>query len=343
MFKLPILILLLALQIEAAPLKSLISNMIIIGFEGTTLPKELAGYIQKNGIGGVILFAKNIKSPKQLQTLTKTLRSCDPSIMIALDQEGGLVERLNKKNGFISTDKPAQMAQKSTKEAADAYEKMAKLLYDNGINVNFAPSVDLAKNPKNTVIVKYGRSFSKDPQTVIKYASVFMHAMQKYKVLSVIKHFPGHGSSLDDSHQGFVDVSDTWGKDELIPFFALQPKAIMSAHIYNRHLDAHYPASLSKKTLSCLRDKGYEGLLISDDMQMRAISQNYDLNTTLAQAINASTDMLLFGNQLSKPTKITTLVDHIQMLVEQGKIKKAQIIKANKRINRIKKELQHER
>jgi beta-N-acetylhexosaminidase len=338
MFKLS-LFLFLSVGLCAQTLTSQIANMIIIGFEGEKVPKHLADFIQKNGIGGVILFKKNIKNPLQLRELTKRLKSLDTTIMIATDQEGGLVERLSDKNGFYHTPKPIEVADMDSETAQKIYTKMAKMLHQNGINVNFAPSVDLAKNPKNRVIAKYGRAFSADAKKVIVYGDIFMKAMEKEGVLSVLKHFPGHGSSLADSHKGFVDVSESWGKEELEPFLKLPAKMVMSAHIFNSHLDKHYPATLSKKTNAILRKSGFNGVLVSDDLQMRAISQNYDLNTTLTKAINASVDMLLFGNQLSKPIMIESLVDAIQALVEVGEIDINRIVKANRRINAIKKEL----
>jgi len=336
MFKLFVLTFL-VMTLEAKSLSSLISNMIIIGFEGETVPKNLQNYIKKHGVGGVILFSKNIKNPEQLKALTKTLKACDETIMIATDQEGGLVQRLSSKNGFISTPKPIEVSKLGEEKAKKLYTTMAKMLSQNGFNVNFAPSVDLAKNPKNKVIAKYGRAFSSKPKEVIKYADIFIQAMQKEGVLSVIKHFPGHGSSLADSHRGFVDVSESWGKEELEPFVTLKSQAVMSAHIFNKHLDEKYPATLSYKTNAMLRKSGFKGVLVSDDLQMKAISDNFDLNTTLTKAINASVDILLFGNQLSKPIMIEELVSAIEILVEKGAIKKERIEEANARINMIKK------
>ncbi len=335
MFKI-ILALFLVFSLEAKELKSLISNMIIIGFEGETVPPSLAHYIKENGIGGVILFSKNIKNPSQLKALTTSLKSLDSTIMIATDQEGGLVQRLRAKNGFFDTPKPIMIAKRGEKEAKKCYTSMAKMLSENGINLNFAPVVDLAKNPHNQVIAKYGRAFSSKSEEVIRYADIFIHAMQKEGVLSVIKHFPGHGSSLADSHKGFVDVSESWSREELEPFLELKSKAIMTAHIFNSYLDEIYPATLSQKTNALLRDSGFDGVLISDDLQMKAISKNFDLNTTLREAINASVDILLFGNQLAKPIKIKDLVTRIEAMVKRGEIKVARIKEANRRITKIK-------
>ena len=313
--------------------------MIIIGFEGEKVPQKLQNYIKENGIGGVILFSKNIKNPLQLKELTASLKACDSTIMIATDQEGGLVQRLSAKNGYFDTPKAIEMPNLGEKEVKLRYTNMAEILSQSGINVNFAPSVDLAKNPKNRVIAKYGRAFSADPNEVIKYADIFISVMEKEGVLCVIKHFPGHGSSLEDSHKGFVDVSASWGREELEPFLQLKSKAIMTAHTFNKHLDDTFPATLSQKTNALLRESGFDGVLISDDLQMRAISNNFDLNTTLTKAINADVDILLFGNQLAKPIMIDTLVKRIEALVKKGTIKRERIKEANRRINTVKKGL----
>jgi beta-N-acetylhexosaminidase len=332
--------LVLPLTLTATPSTSQIAKLFIIGFEGEKIPKKLASFIRANGIGGVILFQKNIKNPQQLKALTSSIQNLSTSpIMIATDQEGGLVERLSTKNGFYHTLKPIEVAGKGDVYAKRVYAKMAKTLAQEGINTNFAPCVDLAINPDNQVISKYGRAFSDKSETVVHFAKLFMAAMQKEGILSVVKHFPGHGSSLGDSHQGFVDVSDLWQKEELTPFIQTAPKAVMSAHIFNRHIDAKYPATLSKKSLGMLREKGFEGVIVSDDLQMRAISKNFDLNTTLTLALNGGVDMLLFGNQLAQPIMIETLVSRVKALVAAGKIKKQQIEQATQRIDTIKKDL----
>ncbi len=338
MFKL-LLLTVLTLTLHSDSLKSALSQMIIIGFEGEKVPKKLATFIQKNGIGGVILFSKNIKNPSQLKALTQTLHQLDSKLLIATDQEGGLVERLNHKNGFFDTPKPIEVAKMGKKEATMLYHNMAKMLASSGINVNFAPCVDLAKNPNNSVIVKYGRAFSSKPQEVIIYGQLFIDAMQKEGVLSVIKHFPGHGSSKSDSHKGFVDVTHSWSREELLPFFNLQSHAIMSAHIYNHKLDPLYPATLSKATIGILRKSGFNGIVISDDIQMKAIRENYDLNTTITKAIAASVDIILVGNQLADPISIEEIVNKMEALVKKGDISLRDIEAANRRIKAVKKEL----
>ncbi len=325
--------------VQADSLDEKIAKMVIIGFDGVELNQNISNDIKKYGIGGVILFSKNIKSPLQLKKLTTTLKSLrKEKFLIATDQEGGLVQRLKSKNGFINTPKAIDIAKLSKKEAKQLYKNMAKMLHEYGINCNFAPSVDVAINPKNPVIAKYGRSFSSDPKVVLDYSTLFIDAMHEEGVLSVLKHFPGHGSSRGDSHDGFVDVSEYWQEDELYPFLKLiergKSDAIMSAHIFNKNLDALYPATLSYKTnQNLLRDKmGFEGVLISDDMQMGAIAKNYDLNESVALAINSGVDMLLFGNQLSTPLSLVEIIKIIKKLIDENRVSKERIEEASRRV-----------
>lgn len=198
---------------------------------------------------------------------------------------------------------------------------------------------------KNHVIHGLGRSFGKDPKIVAKYASTFIDAMHSNGVLTSIKHFPGHGSSVGDTHKGYVDVTKLWKKVELEPYRLLKDKAdtVMVAHVFNKNLDSKYPASLSYKTITkILRLKlGYHGVVITDDLQMGAISKKYGLKNTLQLAINAGNDILLIGNQLDhrrvKSTK--KLVNTIRDLIKSGRVKEKSIGKAYERIQKLKEKL----
>ncbi|OQX76823.1 MAG: glycosyl hydrolase, partial [Epsilonproteobacteria bacterium 4484_65] len=190
-----------------------------------------------------------------------------------------------------------------------------------------------------------GRSYGKDPKVVAKYASTFIDAMHHYGVLTSLKHFPGHGSSVGDTHKGYVDVTKLWKEVELEPYRLLKNKAdtVMVAHVFNKRLDAKYPATLSAKTVNgLLRNKlGYHGVVITDDLQMGAISKKYGLKNTLQLAINAGDDILLFGNQLD-PRKIVStkkLVDTIVSLIKSGSVKEQSINDAYNRIQKLKKKL----
>lgn len=334
-------------------IENMIAKMLVVGFYGTNIDKNDQIYkdIKKYDLGGVILFDKdptrkkrfkNIQSPTQVQELTKTLQSIrKEKLLISVDQEGGVVQRMKKNRGFISTPSASYVSIKGEEFARGAYIMMAFDLYQNGINLNFAPVVDLSLNPKNSVIVKKGRSYGKDSKEVVKYASIFIDELKHKKIISVLKHFPGHGSSLKDSHKGFVDISKTWKQEELEPYKELIKKnkvdMIMTAHVFHKDLDRTYPATLSYDINTIiLRDMlGYKGVLISDDLQMGAISKHYDLKQTVTLAINSGVNMLLFANQLAKPLEVKTLVDIIYQEVMKGKINFENIKKSNKLINEL--------
>jgi beta-N-acetylhexosaminidase len=291
---------------------------------------------------------KNIANKTQLTTLTKQLQSCthDGKLLIAVDQEGGKVQRLKAQYGFYGQFPEASKVAKMDKhQIKQTYTTMSQELQSVGINYDLAPVVDLDINPKNQVIHGLGRSFGKDPQTVAQYASAFIDAMHSHGVLTSLKHFPGHGSSLGDTHKGFVDVTHLWNQVELEPYQLLKEKAdtVMVAHVFNQKIDSEYPASLSFQTITRLLrgEIGYQGVVITDDLQMGAITQKYGLKNTLKLAINAGDDILLIGNQLD-PNKIVstkTLVGTIAQLVQSGEVKEEGIEKAYQRVQALKQKL----
>lgn len=342
-------------------LKRLIGNMFIVGFYGTKVDDKssIVKAIQNYHLGGVILFDKhpskrekykNIQSPQQLQSLTQQLQEySDYPLFIAIDQEGGKVARLKKSNGF-NLDFPSakQIASyNNLKKVEDIYNKMGETLSQVGINLNLAPSVDMEINPKNVVIVKLQRSYGKDSKKVATLSKIFIKAMNNHNVLTSIKHFPGHGSSMGDTHQGFVDITTTWKPKELEPYKILiesdSVDTIMIAHVFNKQIDQLYPASLSYQTITekLRNEMGYKGVVVTDDLQMYAISKHYNLKETIALSMNAGVDLLLFGNQLNPKNivSVQTLVETTFKLVKSGDIPQQKIIDANYRINELKKRL----
>ena len=333
-------------------LKNMIARMIIIGFddafidENSSIVKDLEQY----ELGGVILFdkiytdrnkTKNIASPQQLKNLTSALkRHAKKPLFIGVDQEGGRVARLKSEQGFGVTPSAFELSKGSFEEAKEAYEAQSFMLHTAGINMNFAPVVDLAINSQNSVIVGLERSFGVDALRVSSFAKVLMDAQNRHNIISVLKHFPGHGSSFGDSHKGFVDVSESWKSEELEPYERLieagDVDAIMSAHVFNKNLDENYPATLSYKTTTELlrNSMGFNGIIISDDMQMGALAKHYTLKERVTLAINAGVDMLLFGNQLDD-VSLSKLVRTIFREVKSGAISLERIIESNERIENL--------
>jgi beta-N-acetylhexosaminidase len=331
-------------------IERMISRMVIIGFKGETVnPNDEIYKNIKAGLGGVILFdkdpndkkkVKNVRDKEQLKKLTNSLQNISKQkLLISIDQEGGIVQRLKKDDGFVDTPKASEVVLRGQDFARKTYKVLAKDLKESGINNDFAPVVDLAINKQNKVIVTKGRSFGESSKDVIKYSSIFVDELKKQNVISVLKHFPGHGSSLGDSHLGFVDITNTWTEKELEPYryFIKNNKVdmIMSAHVFNEKLDKEYPATLSYNVnTKLLRYKlGFDGVLVSDDLQMYAISKHFDLKQTVTLAINSGVNMLLFANQLAKPISLGEIVDTIYTQILSEEISLAEIIKSNKRID----------
>lgn len=345
----------------ASDIEQKIGQMLMVGFFGTSAKpgSQICQDILHYDLGGVILFdfnpidrnkAKNIESKEQLAQLTKELQACSPrgDLLIAVDQEGGRVQRLKGKYGFYGKfPKASDVVTKGEGYAHKTYAHMGEELHSVGINFDLAPVVDLSINPKNVVINKLGRSYGKDPDKVVEYASIFISEMHNNHILTSAKHFPGHGSSVGDTHKGFVDVTNDWQVKELEPYKVLIGRGmidtIMVAHVFNVNLDEKYPASLSYKTITkkLRNEMGYNGVVITDDLQMNAIDTHYGLSETLHLAINAGDDILLFGNQLNPNDVLTAniLVSEIMKLIDKGAIQKSTIEKSYARIKRLKNRL----
>jgi beta-N-acetylhexosaminidase len=210
-----------------------------------------------------------------------------------------------------------------------------------GININFGPVVDLASNPTNPIIAKYGRAFSANEDTVIVMAKEFIKEHHKYGVLTSLKHFPGHGSSKDDTHLGIADVTNTWEERELKPYQALIDSglvdAVMTSHIVNKKLDKQgNPGTLSADILNgILRQRlKFQGVIFTDDMQMHAITKHYGLEEAIKLAINGGVDIMTFSNNIQGSEERTVDKVHaiIRKMVLNGEIEKGRIDESFKRI-----------
>jgi len=336
-----------------------IGQMLMVGFRGLSTRdqgvKDIIRDIKRFNLGGVILFdydipskssRRNIQSPKQVKALVEQLQAASPiSLFIAIDQEGGKIQRLKKKFGFPSTASAQYLGNKNDLALTHKQASiLAKNLAGLGINFNFAPVVDLNINPSNPVIGKLRRSFSADPNIVTQHAQTFIEAHHRYGVLCAIKHFPGHGSSTKDSHWGLVDVTNSWREQELEPFKKLIGKtdAIMTAHVFNRKLDKKYPATLSQNIVNGrLRQQlGYKGVIVSDDMQMEAIAHHYTRQQAIQKTLEAGIDIIVIGNNLKYENNVVSnTVRIIKQLVNEGTITEARIEKSYQRIQQLKNQL----
>lgn len=324
-------------------LRHKISQMLMIGFPGTSVSDTmLINDLQKRKVGGVILFAANVESPSQLQQLTTQLKSnSQVPLFISIDQEGGRVARLKASNGYANTSTAYAIGTilNNVFETQSWAGLMAGWLYDGGINIDLAPVADVDVNPTSPAIGNLDRSFSRIPDSVFIQCNWFIDEFHQKNILNTLKHFPGHGSAATDSHLGFTDITATWADSELIPFQKLIQSGyndlIMSGHLYNANLDPEYPASLSKKALSgLLRDSlGFEGLIITDGMFMNAITENYSFEDAVTLSINAGNDILLYTtNNLNGKSLVDSVVNIVVNKITQGAITEARIDESYNRI-----------
>lgn len=336
-----------------------IGQMLQVGFRGMQIAdtNHIVRDIENYHLGGVVLFdydvpadrpIRNIKSPEQIKGLVNELKQLSEiPPLISIDQEGGQVARLKPKHGFPETVSAQYLGKLDNADSTRYYaHQTAQNLSKLGINMNLAPVVDLNLNPDNPVIGGLERSFSPDPQTVVKHASIYIKTLHNVNVLTALKHFPGHGSSEEDSHLGVVDVTQMWSKKELIPYRQLIDSgfvdAVMTAHIFNAKLDSTYPATLSRPTITgILRDElGFNGVVISDDLMMNAIRKEYGLKTTIKQAIQAGVDILVFANNsIYDPEIVPKAHKIINELIEEGAISKERINQSYQRIMKLKQNL----
>lgn len=341
-------------------LKKGIGQLFIIGFRGQELtPGSRLEYdIAEGNQGGVILFdrclsepkAGNIKSPKQLQQLITALQSkASTPLLICADQEGGKVQRLNPGNGFPGSASAGTMgaADSSDDFTLTQAEQTARMLETAGINVNFAPVIDLNTNRTNPIIGGVERSFSAVPSAVIHHAEIWIRCHRNHNIISCLKHFPGHGSSTSDSHLGFVDISSSWQKKELVPYRQLISRGladtIMVGHLFNNTIDPDFPATLSHLTITDLlrRKLGYKGVILTDDMQMKAITDHYGFEEALCRSFAAGIDMIVIGNNLQyNPKLFSEAVNAVLAGVKQGIVTEERLISALDRVRHLKQGLQ---
>lgn len=345
---------------EDSLLRRQVGQMVIAGFRGYDADGEIADAVQRLGIGGVIYFdrdvptaqnRRNIRSPRQLQELSAELQrlaeqSGHPKLFIAVDQEGGRVNRLKPAYGFPASVSAEYLGRTNDPDTTYKWASLtAETCSKAGINVDFAPCTDVNVNPQSPVIGAIGRSFSGDTAVVAAQARIWVDALRERGVLTSLKHFPGHGSSRADSHLGLTDITHTWQRErELAPYQNLFGQGyadfVMVGHLLHRGVDAEYPASLSRRWISdILRGElGYRGVVITDDLNMGAIVDHYSLEKALELAINAGVDMVIIGNNGKRYESDLTprTIDLICGLVRQGRIPRQRIAEAYGRIMTLK-------
>lgn len=284
-----------------------IGRLFILGFDGFSAPDSLKKISKKFNLGGVILFGRNIESPQQLKNLTTELRtlSNENPFFISIDQEGGRVQRLSPPQ----FSKYPSAGQIGIEQAFAIGQKMGQEMKNLGMNLNFAPVLDVNTNSANPIIGD--RSFGQDPQTVVEIARDFLKGLEE-SVLGCGKHFPGHGDTDSDSHLALPIVShdkERLEKIELYPFQEMIKsglKMMMSAHVLYPALDSKNPATFSKTILDDIARKklGFEGVIITDDMCMAGALSQADLPAASIQAFAAGCDLILICHNFERHEEV---------------------------------------
>lgn len=335
-------------------LREKIARLIVTGFRGLTVDEApwIVEAIRDQGIGGVILFAqdektgnlRNVQSPTQVALLIDELRALAPDrqLIVAIDQEGGVVTRLSPEHGFPPVLSEVAIGEFDPDVVRGWADGLATTLGSVGVNLNLAPVVDLDINPDNPAIGALGRAFSADPAVVARDAAIEIRAHHRRGVRTALKHFPGLGSASVNTDDGVADVTTTWTRAELVPYQALLAEGlvdvVMAAHVLNGQLDPAAPASLSAATVDGLLrgELGFDGVVITDDLHAAAIRDTFDLDEAVPRSIEAGNDLLLAANQqVHEITVVDKIIDIVERAIESGRLTEARIDASVARIERL--------
>ncbi len=317
---------------------------LMFGFEGKTVPARLSRWLREGAVSGVILFSRNVQTPRQVRDLCREIRSAAgngrPDPLIAIDQEGGRVTRLTAP-GFTRFP-PARcyslLCCRASRVACAVGESMARELRAVGVDVNFAPVLDVDSNPDNPVIGN--RAFSPDPEITAELGIAFLRGTLSGGVLPVGKHFPGHGHTASDSHAELPVVRssrETLWKRELPPFrraIRAGIPALMSAHVLYPALDREFPATLSEKILGTLLRKQlrFRGTVFSDALEMKAITDRFRIGVAAVRAVSAGCDVVLVCRGETIQEEVVEAIARAH--ADDGKFRKS-VAASTRRISRL--------
>jgi len=321
-------------------------SMLIVGFDGNTAASEaaigLADAIRRGWAGGVMFHGRNIGSRDDFRGLVDLFEGTGRRPLLAVDQEGGDVQRLGPNQDFTRFPRARDVASSRTLEEATAlYAAAGAELRDIGVNFNLAPVADL-DDPENPIIGRYGRAFSADPAIAAQYAAAAIAGFASSGILTAVKHFPGHGHSLGDTHEGFVDITDTFQLAELLPFRELaasgSASAIMVGHLAHRYF-GYAPASLSPLAIDgILRGVlGYQGAVITDDLDMDAIRNLMSLEDAVIASVAAGNDLVIVSNSVDNdPDLARKAVSWLVRAAVDGRLPRGRITESAERVRRTK-------
>lgn len=319
-----------------------IGQMLVAGVNGTQMDESTKNLIQKHKVGGFIFFSDHLKGPEQTVQFLNQLKEANADnplpLLLSVDEEGGNVTRLPGGLAHFPTNQIIGNAN-NPDVSYEVGTILGKGLKEFGFNLDFAPVLDVNSNPENPIIS--ARSFSPDPDIVSELGIQTMKGIQSQNILSSIKHFPGHGDTSVDSHLALPVVNKSLEELEsleLIPFKrAIDDGAdlIMVAHILLPELDDTYPSSLSKAIVTDLLRKklNYKGVVITDDMTMKAVADNYGMGEAAVLSVKAGSDLILIAHDAHKAR---TAMEALKAAVKNGEISEERIDESVKRIINLK-------
>jgi beta-N-acetylhexosaminidase len=291
---------------EDSALRRTIGQKIVVGFFGqkNTDPdfRRVLKNLEQGYVGGVLFLGRNISSRTDLEIMVREVKNCKCSVLplIAVDEEGGVIERLGETQGFSHTASAAEVGRESEEKARADYERLAKKLSEIGFNLNLAPVVDLNLNLTNPIIGRLDRSFSSSPQTVSRYASIFIEEHHKRGIATALKHFPGHGSSSNDSHDSIANVETSWSSVELVPYETLIGlnivDCVMVGHLSNASRWGGVATQDGSGAIGQMlrQELKFDGVVLSDDLSMKAVrSPTQPFSEVIKSSVLAGVDIVI--------------------------------------------------
>ena len=315
----------------------------MVGFAGSTPDSpsaiRLTRHIQQGHVGSVFFVKDNVGSNRDLRELVMKFKAAHPGLRLAIDHEGGAVQRLTRVHGCGLIPKAADIAKRmSPSEALDFYTQAGKEFAATGFNINLAPVIDIDV-PGNPAIGKFGRAYSSYPETIVAYARAFINGFHVSGIVCALKHFPGYGDAAEDNHDELPDVTKTWSSRDLEPYSALigadRVDLIMGTHLKLNSLDPNLPTTLSRPiTTGLLRDKmKFSGVIMTDDIDMGALAKSMDRKSAFIAALAAGNDLIMVKN-VSDPDPDFPLhaVQWVEEAIAKGKLSHEAIAASARRV-----------
>ncbi|PLW75012.1 glycoside hydrolase family 3 N-terminal domain-containing protein [Cohaesibacter celericrescens] len=331
---------------NAADLERAIGQLIMVGFSGKSAQgrfvRTIAAHVAKGRAASVVYLGSNIGSGRDVLGLNKLFHGAGIK-HIAIDHEGGAVQRLKQKQGYTRIPSALELAQsKDVAGVEKVYAVAAKELANAGFTLNLGPVADLHRS-FNPVIGKNRRAYAADATTVVAYAGAFVRAHRRYGLQTSLKHFPGHGLSNKDSHNGFVDIRESWDPEELQPFSMLIRQGladiVMTGHLFVRitERDNGELTTFSRTLVQDVLRGGlqFRGLTMTDDLDMGAVRKMAEPREAVLRAVEAGYDILLLSNSLKpNPDLPAEAIGWIRSAIQEGRIRENQIFQSAERVQR---------